>query len=206
MIWIDWTLYASFFLAGFLVCLAVTRNKQLTTPVSPPPTADIHLLPPATINLLPPAAVEETTEPADDYRIEEFTKLSQEALEKVWAMMDEEGIDRLLVDYSGDGDEGFLGTFHPCLRPDPLSNSNPEEVAPARLASGTLTNLLDDLLCSEFLPGGWQDSDGSCGEITVDARRRRITVEHSWRVTAVEDAEVIVYANPNDPEEGDEEA
>lgn len=87
--------------------------------------------------------------------------------------LNELGVTKLTVNYSGSGDEGSIDGIE--VEPDGLAI--PDELE--RQISG----LADEFLYSEH--GSWGDDDGATGTIVIDPVESKIVNEHGWYFTEV---------------------
>ena len=77
-------------------------------------------------------------------------------------------VDTVTINYDGYGDSGTME--------DPLAFQNDKPVR--------LTRKLNDLLlefAESYLPGGWENNDGACGEFVLNIKDRKFSREHCWR-------------------------
>lgn len=94
------------------------------------------------------------------------------------------GITKVILNYSGDGDEGHA---EPPQFLDSADNPIDESSLPADLDIRKLGELLEG-----FAPKGYEDGEGGHGTITFDLQTRKIRVEHNW---------YEIVSNPADPRE-----
>ena len=86
------------------------------------------------------------------------------------------GIQEVTIRYDGSGDSGAVEEV--VFDPEP----------PAGIPAGLEEHLIDAAL--EYLPGGWEDNEGSYGELVLDIRQRQLRRNHYWR-TVDEDGDEI---------------
>lgn len=77
------------------------------------------------------------------------------------------GIQQVIIRYDGSGDAGAVEEV--VFDPKP----------PAGIPAGLSEHLADTAL--EYLPGGWEDNEGSYGELELDVAERRLRRSHYWR-------------------------
>jgi len=94
------------------------------------------------------------------------------------------GVNKVRVNYSGDGDEG---RSEPPQFQDAQENPIDESTFRVDLDADRLAELLEG-----FAPEGYEEGEGGHGTITFDLRTRKIRVEHYWYETV---------SNPADPRE-----
>src|SRR5579864_9544518 len=87
--------------------------------------------------------------------------------------LNELGVTKLTVSYSGSGDEGSIEEFD--VEPQGL-------VIPNELEE-QIRDLADEFLYSEN--GSWEDGDGGTGMIVIDPVEGKIVNEHGWYFTDV---------------------
>ena len=87
--------------------------------------------------------------------------------------LNELGVTKLTVSYSGSGDEGSVEEFD--VEPQGL-------VIPNELEE-QIRDLADEFLYSEY--GSWEDGDGGTGMIVIDPVEGKIVNEHGWFFTDV---------------------
>ena len=87
--------------------------------------------------------------------------------------LNELGVTKLTVNYSGSGDEGSIDGID--VEPEGL-------VIPDELEE-QISNLADELLYSEH--GSWGDGDGGTGTIVIDPVESKIVNKHGWYFTDV---------------------
>jgi hypothetical protein len=85
------------------------------------------------------------------------------------------GVKQVTIRYDGSGDSGVVESV--VFDPQP----------PAGIPAG-LTELLSEVAV-EFLPGGWEDNEGSYGELELDVTERRLRRNHYWRTIDEDDDE-----------------
>lgn len=104
------------------------------------------------------------------------------------------GIARVVIAYDGSGDEGQVHdvlAFNAADEAVDLPNVSCERVTSGyrgeiTIDMATLGNALDNFAYEALAAfhGGWEDNDGSCGEITIDTAEQSATLDHNWRITA----------------------
>lgn len=87
--------------------------------------------------------------------------------------LNELGVTKLTVNYSGSGDEGSLEG----LDVEPQGIIIPNEL------EQQICDLADELLYSEH--GTWEDGDGGTGMIVIDPVANRIVNKHGWYFTDI---------------------
>ncbi len=87
--------------------------------------------------------------------------------------LNELGVTKLTVNYSGSGDEGFIDRID--VEPEGLTT--PDELGEQ------VSDLADEFLHSEH--GSWGDGDGGTGTIVIDPVEGKIINEHGWYFTDV---------------------
>lgn len=87
--------------------------------------------------------------------------------------LDELGVTKLTVNYSGSGDEGSIEGFD--VEPQGL-------LIPSELEE-QIRDLADEFLYSEH--GSWEDGDGGTGMLVIDPVEGKIVNEHGWYFTDV---------------------
>jgi hypothetical protein len=87
--------------------------------------------------------------------------------------LNELGVTKLTVNYSGSGDEGAVDGID--VEPEGLMI--PDELRKQ------ISDLADEFLYAER--GTWEDGDGGTGTIVIDAVAGRIVNEHGWYFTDV---------------------
>jgi len=87
--------------------------------------------------------------------------------------LNELGVTKLTVNYSGSGDEGSIDGID--VEPEGLTI--PSEV------EEQISDLADEFLYSQY--GSWGDGDGGTGTIVIDPVERKIINEHGWYFTDV---------------------
>ncbi|MBW3596913.1 MAG: hypothetical protein KY475_06515 [Planctomycetes bacterium] len=79
------------------------------------------------------------------------------------------GVAQVTIPYDGYGDEGAFQT--------PIAFAGDKEIQ--------LPEELNHALCDaaiDLLPEGWQDSNGSFGEVELNVPTRKLLRDHNWRV------------------------
>ena len=79
----------------------------------------------------------------------------------------------MTINYDGYGDSGTME--------DPLALQNDKPVE----LPGKLNDLLLEF-AESYLPGGWENCDGACGEFVLNIKDRKFFREHCWRHTEFE--------------------
>jgi hypothetical protein len=92
------------------------------------------------------------------------------------------GVSKVVVNYSGDGDEGRA-------EPPQFRDAAGDPIDESSLPDDLDTQKLGDLL-EGFAPEGYEDGDGGHGTITFDLPTGKIRVEHNW---------YEIVSNPADP-------
>jgi|SRR5579872_4464329 len=87
--------------------------------------------------------------------------------------LNELGVTKLTVNYSGSGDEGSIEGF----------DVEPQGLAIPKELEDQICDLADQFLYSEH--GGWEDGDGGTGRIVIDPVEGKIVNEHGWYFTDV---------------------
>jgi hypothetical protein len=87
--------------------------------------------------------------------------------------LNELGVRKLTVNYSGSGDEGLIDGI----------DVEPEGVAIPDELKEQISDLADEFLYAEH--GSWGDGDGATGTIVIDSVERKIVNEHGWYFTDV---------------------
>jgi len=87
--------------------------------------------------------------------------------------LNELGVRKLTVNYSGSGDEGSIDGI----------NVEPEGLAIPDELKEQICDLADEFLYSEH--GSWGDGDGGTGTIVIDAVEGKIVNEHGWYFTDI---------------------
>ena len=98
---------------------------------------------------------------------------ARESLRKCCQQLVKLGVDSVTIRYDGYGDSGTME--------DPLAFKDGKPVE--------LPSKLNDLLlefAESYLPGGWENSDGACGEFVLNIKDRKFFREHCWRHTEYE--------------------
>lgn len=93
---------------------------------------------------------------------------ARQSLRKLCQQLVKLGVDSVTINYDGYGDSGTME--------DPLAFQNDKPVR--------LTRKLNDLLlefAESYLPGGWENNDGACGEFVLNIKDRKFSREHCWR-------------------------
>ena len=87
--------------------------------------------------------------------------------------LNELGVTKLTVNYSGSGDEGSIDGID--VEPEGLTIPNELEEQ--------ISDLTDEFLYSEH--GSWGDGDGGTGTIVIDPVEGKVINEHGWYFTDV---------------------
>lgn len=87
--------------------------------------------------------------------------------------LNELGVRKLTVNYSGSGDEGSIDGI----------NVEPEGLAIPNELEEQICDLADEFLYSEH--GSWGDGDGGTGTIIIDPVEGKIVNEHGWYFTDI---------------------
>lgn len=98
---------------------------------------------------------------------------ARKTLRKACCQLAKLEVDIVTIKYDGYGDSGTLE--------DPAAFRNEKPVILPR----RLNNLLLEF-AESFLPGGWENSDGACGEFVLNIKERKFTRDHCWRNTEFE--------------------
>ena len=101
---------------------------------------------------------------------------ARKSLRKCCQQLVKLGVDIVTIRYDGYGDSGTME--------DPLAFQNGEPVELPR----KLNDLLLDF-AESYLPGGWENCDGACGEFVLNITDRKFFREHCWRHTEYESDE-----------------
>jgi hypothetical protein len=124
-------------------------------------------------------------------------------LKQLCPLLDAIGVTRVEARYDGSGDSGdfddivFIFTDRIALQDMDARDIEPRgsrmyldefrrthtTADPAIFTAAQLTTFVDTLW--EFLPGGWEINEGSYGEITVDTRTTKVTLDHNERIVEI---------------------
>ena len=114
------------------------------------------------------------TDPSSDF-LREWDKRQQEqkssarkSLQKYCQQLAKLEVDIVTINYDGYGDSGILE--------DPVALQNDK---PVRLPRNLNNGLLD--FAESYLPGGWENNDGACGEFVLNIKDRKFFREHGRR-------------------------
>ena len=102
--------------------------------------------------------------------------LARKSLRKFYQQLVKLGVDIVTIRYDGYGDSGTME--------DPLAFQNGKPVE----LPGKLNDLLLEF-AESYLPGGWENCDGACGEFVLNITDRKFFREHCWRHTEYESDE-----------------
>ena len=84
------------------------------------------------------------------------------------------GVQNVRIEYDGYGDSGSIeGVI--ATGADNKEIDLPDEVRDMLVGSA-----------EEMLPDGWENNDGAFGQVVLDVAKRKLTREHSWRITDTE--------------------
>ena len=98
---------------------------------------------------------------------------ARKSLRKACQQLAKLKVDIVTINYDGYGDSGTLD--------DPVALRDGK---PFTLPDKLNERLLE--IAEAYLPGGWENGEGACGEIVLNILERRFTREHNWRVTEYE--------------------
>lgn len=93
------------------------------------------------------------------------------ALARLLPRLSKRGVTHLRVSYDGEGDSGYF-----------------QDVTVEPESAGTILRKQENVIiaaCEHYVPGGWEDNEGSFGTIIIDVKRKTISREHNWRVVTV---------------------
>jgi hypothetical protein len=112
---------------------------------------------------------------------EEVKKAAQEHFPALLA----QGAETLLIEFDGEGDEGFIGAIYGSALPMTKAratydaNFDNREVVSLEITKEQ-ENVLTDY-AENLLPSGYQDNNGSCGVIKINLKTKDVEVRVYWK-------------------------
>ncbi len=98
---------------------------------------------------------------------------ARKSLRKACQQLAKLKVDTLTISYDGYSDSGTLD--------DPVALRDGKTIKlPGKLNERLLA------IAEAFLPGGWENGEGACGEFLLNMKDRLLIRDHSWRVTQYE--------------------
>ena len=101
---------------------------------------------------------------------------ARKSLRKACQQLAKLKVDTVTINYDGYGDSGTLD--------DPVALRDGK---PFTLPDNLNDRLLE--IAEAFLPGGWEDGEGACGEFLLNMTDCKFIRDHKWRVTQYEHEE-----------------